>query len=392
MLVAWRRLDDVPADLSAARAWLFGVPRKTLQNTRRREYRHDAVAVRLSDVRHGPADAGHHPDLVACRVDIAAAWPLLSASDQEAIALAVLDGLTAPEAAAVLGISSTAFRLRCPVPGAPCDATSTAPPPATARPATPLPRGAPMNKQESDILTTAALRDLDPAPATALTAAERERAEATLARIVATPADGPVPVEADPAPRRRGRLMVPVGVAGVVGAAVPVLLLSGGSAYGSWTPTPEPLTGSAAAEAAATCQAALQLPDRPERDLVAERRGEWVYVLITDAGGEAACLLPEDLIGQSATTIGDERGFFGRHDPDPAEAPTLAPRRIDEFQGMSGTTDEGYFVWVEGYVGRDVTGGHCAHLLRARRRGRHRRRPVRRLVASGRAEQRKPRR
>ena len=37
MLVAWRRLDDVPADLSAARAWLFGVARKTLQNTRRRD-------------------------------------------------------------------------------------------------------------------------------------------------------------------------------------------------------------------------------------------------------------------------------------------------------------------------------------------------------------------
>jgi RNA polymerase sigma-70 factor (ECF subfamily) len=112
MLVAWRRLDDVPADLSDARAWLFGVARKTLQNTRRREHRQDAVAVRLAEFRHGPADAGHHPDLVACRADIAAAWPLLSATDQEAIALSVLDGLTAPEAAAVLGISPTAFRLR----------------------------------------------------------------------------------------------------------------------------------------------------------------------------------------------------------------------------------------------------------------------------------------
>ncbi len=112
MLVAWRRLDDVPADLSAARAWLFGVARKTLQNSRRGEDRTDAVAVRLADVLRGSADTGHHPDLVACRVDIAAAWPLLSASDQETIALSVLDGLTAPEAAAVLGISPTAFRLR----------------------------------------------------------------------------------------------------------------------------------------------------------------------------------------------------------------------------------------------------------------------------------------
>ena len=112
MLVAWRRLDDVPVELSAARAWLFGVARKTLQNTRRRDDRHVAIAVRLAEVRRGPANVGLHPDVVAQRVDIAAAWPLLSASHQEVIALSALDGLTAPEAAAVLGISSTAFRLR----------------------------------------------------------------------------------------------------------------------------------------------------------------------------------------------------------------------------------------------------------------------------------------
>jgi RNA polymerase sigma-70 factor (ECF subfamily) len=112
MLVAWRRLDDVPADASAARAWLFGVARKTLQNTRRREDRRDAVAVRLADVRWGLADRGNDPDLVALRVDVAAAWPHLSASEQETIALAALDGLSAPEAAVVLGISPTAFRLR----------------------------------------------------------------------------------------------------------------------------------------------------------------------------------------------------------------------------------------------------------------------------------------
>jgi RNA polymerase sigma-70 factor, ECF subfamily len=111
MLVAWRRLDDVPADASAARAWLFGVARKTLQNTRRREDRRDAVAVRLADARRGPADRGDDPDLVALRADVAAAWPRLSASEQETIALAALDGLSAPEAAVVLGISPTAFRL-----------------------------------------------------------------------------------------------------------------------------------------------------------------------------------------------------------------------------------------------------------------------------------------
>ena len=111
MLVAWRRLDDVPADVSDARAWLFGVARKILQNARRREDRYLALAVRLAEQRP-PADAGAHPDLVARRVDLAAAWPRLSASHQEAIALSVLDELTAPEAAAVLNITAVAFRLR----------------------------------------------------------------------------------------------------------------------------------------------------------------------------------------------------------------------------------------------------------------------------------------
>lgn len=111
-LVAWRRLDDVPVDVSDARAWLFGVARKVILNTRRREDRHQAVAVRLSEVRHDPADVGQHPDLVASMVDVASAWPLLSGTDRESLGLAVLDGLNGPEAAAVLGISPTAFRLR----------------------------------------------------------------------------------------------------------------------------------------------------------------------------------------------------------------------------------------------------------------------------------------
>lgn len=111
MLVAWRRLDDVPPDTSAARAWLFVVARNILQNTRRREDRQDALAVRLAEVATA-VDIGGPPDEIAARLDIAAAWPRLSPVHQEAIALAVLDGLSAPEAAHVLGISPVAFRLR----------------------------------------------------------------------------------------------------------------------------------------------------------------------------------------------------------------------------------------------------------------------------------------
>ena len=42
------------------------------------------------------------------------------------------------------------------------------------------------------------------------------------------------------------------------GAAVPALLL-GGSAFGSWTPTPEPLTAAAAREAAVTMDTVAQI-------------------------------------------------------------------------------------------------------------------------------------
>lgn len=112
MLVAWRRLDDVPAELPAARAWLYGVARKTLQNTRRREGRQDAVAAHLAGLPHAVVDAGLSPELVAERLDIAAVWSRLNAVHQEALTLAALDELSGSEAAEVLGISPAAFRLR----------------------------------------------------------------------------------------------------------------------------------------------------------------------------------------------------------------------------------------------------------------------------------------
>jgi RNA polymerase sigma-70 factor (ECF subfamily) len=107
-LVAWRRLDDLPTDLVDARAWLFGVTRHTMMNSQRGAERQRALAVRLAAVPSAAADG----DLVARQLDLAAAWNKLSALHQEALALAVLDDLAAPQAAVVLGISPVAFRLR----------------------------------------------------------------------------------------------------------------------------------------------------------------------------------------------------------------------------------------------------------------------------------------
>ena len=110
-LVAWRRYADLPVGLDARRAWLFGVAHKTLANAYRGEQRRTALAVRIQDAYDG-IEPGTHPDLVATRVDLGRAWQRLSPEQQEAIAMAVWDGLSSPQAAAILGISATAYRIR----------------------------------------------------------------------------------------------------------------------------------------------------------------------------------------------------------------------------------------------------------------------------------------
>ena len=207
-------------------------------------------------------------------------------------------------------------------------------------------------------MITAALRGLDPAPETVLTEAERERADATFARILATPGDAPGPVEPDRPRRRRSRLLVPVSLAGAAGAAGAALLLGGGSAYASWTPTPEPLGAKSASSAAVTCRAALEMPAKTERVLIAERRGKWTYVLIAGPKGEGTCLMPNDLVGQDRS---DHEGDFFGQGPDTAEVSTLPRGGIDETTSMQGATHQGWFnrewfTWVQGYVGSDVTG------------------------------------
>jgi RNA polymerase sigma-70 factor, ECF subfamily len=111
-LVLWRRLDDVPADAEDTRAWLFGVARLTLMARLRGERRRQALAVRIAVDRVSHARDAVDPDLVAQRLDLAQAWTRLSSVAQEALALTVFDGLDAPRAARVLGISPVAYRLR----------------------------------------------------------------------------------------------------------------------------------------------------------------------------------------------------------------------------------------------------------------------------------------
>jgi len=109
-LVAWRRHDDVPARPADARAWLFAVARNCLLNERRGGLRRDAVGVRLAS--EPPPATSSHEDAVVRRAELATAWRLLTAAEQEVLSLELWEDLTSPQAGRVLGISAAAYRLR----------------------------------------------------------------------------------------------------------------------------------------------------------------------------------------------------------------------------------------------------------------------------------------
>ena len=115
-LVAWRRFEDLPTDPGDARAWLFGIAQRTMLNGQRGDQRRRALTIRIADAslvaQSGERWGDFGSELVARRLDVADAWHRLSPVHQETLSLAVWDGLAGPQAAAVLGISPVAFRLR----------------------------------------------------------------------------------------------------------------------------------------------------------------------------------------------------------------------------------------------------------------------------------------
>lgn len=108
-LVAWRRMDELPAD-HEARPWLYGVARRVLANQRRGAGRHTALGARL-----GRELAACVPDLADQVVDRQAAEARLAElpeRDREVMELAVWEELAPREIAEVLGVSAVAVRTR----------------------------------------------------------------------------------------------------------------------------------------------------------------------------------------------------------------------------------------------------------------------------------------
>jgi RNA polymerase sigma factor (sigma-70 family) len=107
-LVAWRRIDEVPAG-DRARLWLYGVARRALANQRRGERRRVQLVGRLrDDIARGYAF--ERPSSASAK--IAVAFRSLAERDREILALQGWEGLDPGEIAVVLGCSRNAARIR----------------------------------------------------------------------------------------------------------------------------------------------------------------------------------------------------------------------------------------------------------------------------------------
>jgi RNA polymerase sigma-70 factor (ECF subfamily) len=112
-LIAWRRIDDVPAG-EQARPWLFGVARRVLANHHRRERGETELAVALETAfrmhqtaAQASTDAGG--ELEGAVVE---ALAKLSSADRELLMLNAWDDLTPAEIAVVLRRPVGVIRVR----------------------------------------------------------------------------------------------------------------------------------------------------------------------------------------------------------------------------------------------------------------------------------------
>ncbi|HLI57893.1 MAG TPA: sigma-70 family RNA polymerase sigma factor [Actinomycetota bacterium] len=106
-LVAWRRLDDVPAE---ALPWLYRVALYQMANLHRRTLRDERA-----DASTASGEAGKTVDpaeVVSQHDALAGALARLSETEREILRLAAWEGLGPTEGAAVLGCSPSAYKVR----------------------------------------------------------------------------------------------------------------------------------------------------------------------------------------------------------------------------------------------------------------------------------------
>jgi RNA polymerase sigma-70 factor (ECF subfamily) len=108
-LIAWRRLDTIPAE--AELPWLYATERRVLSTQRRSAHRQEAIAERVAAETPTPPPPTTLPEGGAPRIAMRA-LARLSAEEREVLLLTAWEELSSREAAASLGCSPTAYRIR----------------------------------------------------------------------------------------------------------------------------------------------------------------------------------------------------------------------------------------------------------------------------------------
>jgi RNA polymerase sigma-70 factor (ECF subfamily) len=111
-LVAWRRIDDVPAG-DEALAWLYGVARNVIRNATRSGRRSERLQARLTAHRPGH-DPGPEPLVVRRDEDerLLRALDTLRETDREIVSLRAFEELTFAEIGCAVGCSPEAAKKR----------------------------------------------------------------------------------------------------------------------------------------------------------------------------------------------------------------------------------------------------------------------------------------
>ncbi len=110
-LVAWRRLDDVPA--AHGLPWLLAVAHKTLSQQRRAAGRRTALQDEIARTQvRSAVEADELEAAVVERLSVLNALAHLSEADREALMLTTWDGLSTREAGIATGRSAAAFAVQ----------------------------------------------------------------------------------------------------------------------------------------------------------------------------------------------------------------------------------------------------------------------------------------
>lgn len=111
--VLWRKRDQIPTEPDSWPAWVIGVAKfKVLHELQRVSRKHHDNRY-VNDYPHLIDQSASDPaDTVADTAIGRLVWKNLTSDDQELINLAFIRGLSSPEAARLLGISTTAYTTR----------------------------------------------------------------------------------------------------------------------------------------------------------------------------------------------------------------------------------------------------------------------------------------